>query len=121
MSQTSNQRLGKQGEDMATEYLRRRGYTILDRNFKARYGEIDIIALDHNILVFVEVKTREDASFGTPEEAVTPRKLREVVRTTEYYKMLHPELPDAMRVDVIGIQITGTKTTYFKHTQNVTG
>lgn len=121
MSQTSNQRLGKLGEDIAAEFLRKQGYTILQRNFKAGYGEIDIIALTSDILVFVEVKTREDTSFGTPEEAVTSRKLREVVKTAEYYKMLHPELPEGMRMDVIGIQITGGKTSYFKHTQNVTG
>jgi len=120
MKQTSNQRSGKLGEDIATDYLRKGGYSILDRNFRAGYGEIDIIALKKNILVFVEVKTRSDTSFGTPEEAVTPRKLREVVQTAEYFKMLHTDLPEAMRVDVIGIQLTGKKITYFKHTQNVT-
>lgn len=120
MNQLSNQRLGKLGEDIASSYLRKQGYTIIQRNYKARYGELDIIALHKGILIFIEVKTRIDAWFGTPEEAVTPKKLREVVKTAEYFKLLHTELPDEMRVDVIGIQLTGGNVSYFKHTQNVT-
>lgn len=116
----SNQSVGRLGEDIAATYLSRHGYKIIARNFKAGYGEIDIIALKASILVFVEVKTRADASFGMPEEAVTPRKLDEVVATAQYFKMLHSELPDALRIDVIGIQLTGSKVTYFKHTRNVT-
>ncbi len=95
--------IGKIGEDVAEKYLRKKGWKILQRNYKARYGEIDIVAQDDETLVFVEVKTRMGTSFGTPEESVTTRKLREVVETAQYYKTLHPMLPEAMRVDVIGI------------------
>ncbi|MBI3385925.1 YraN family protein [Candidatus Gottesmanbacteria bacterium] len=124
-SQALRQRLGKLGEDLAIEYLRRKGYRILERNFKKHYGEIDIIALDPQksgtVLVFVEVKARRGRSFGSPEEAVTPWKLHEVVRTAQYYKMLHPELPDAMRIDVIAIELDpGYTLKYFNHIQNVT-
>lgn len=115
------QKLGNIGEDLAASYLRRLGYSILDRNYKARYGEIDIIALDHDTLVFVEVKTRTNTSFGTPEEAVTPRKLAEVVKTAEYYKSTHDGLPEELRVDVIGIQLEGRSPTHINHIQNVTG
>jgi len=116
----SNQSTGKIGEDLSASYLQKQGYRILARNYKARYGEIDIVAVKDAVLVFIEVKTRSDDSFGAPEEAVTPRKLREVVQTAEYFKLAHADLPDAMRIDVIGIQLSGPKVTYFKHTQNVT-
>lgn len=115
------QRLGKIGENLAAVYLRKHGYRILERNFKKRYGELDLIALSGTVLVFIEVKTRIGSSFGRPEEAVTPWKLREVVQTAQFYKSLHPELPDALRVDVIGIELDADYTPkYFNHIQNVT-
>ncbi len=116
------QSLGKLGEDTATDYLRKEGYRVLQRNFKARYGEIDIICVKDDILVFVEVKTRIGEAFGTPEEAVTSRKLAEVIKTAEYYKLVHKELPESMRIDVIGIQFDDTEIpSYFNHILNVTG
>lgn len=119
------QSLGKKGEDLAVAHLKDKGYRLLERNFKKRYGELDIIALDHQksgtVLVFVEVKTRIGREFGKPEEAVTPWKLREVVQTAKFYKMLHPELPESMRIDVIGIELDFDETLkYFNHIQNVT-
>lgn len=118
---THKQLLGKKGEDIASSHLQNHGYRIIERNFKARYGEIDIIAIKENTLVFIEVKTRVGREFGLPEEAVTPRKLHEVVGTAQYYKVLHPELPDAMRVDVIGIELDFDETLkYFNHIENVT-
>lgn len=114
--------VGKLGEDIAASYLSRKGFRIIDRNFKARYGEIDIIALDHDVLVFVEVKTRIGTQFGTPEEAVTPRKIREVVKTAEYYAALHPDLPKALRIDVVGIVLNGetNEVVSLHHTPNIT-
>ena len=116
----SNISVGKIGEDLASKYLRTHGYQIIARNFKARYGEIDIVAIDHKVVVFVEVKTRIDESFGTPEEAVTPRKLREVIQTAEYFMVAHPELPSAMRIDVIGIRLSEGRQAYFNHLKSVT-
>ncbi|MEK7588086.1 MAG: YraN family protein [Patescibacteria group bacterium] len=118
---THKQLLGKKGEDLTASYLEQHGYRIIDRNFKARYGEIDIIAIKDAILIFIEVKTRVGRAFGLPEEAVTPKKLNEVVGTARYYKLLHPELPDAMRIDVIGIELDFDETLkYFNHIPNVT-
>jgi putative endonuclease len=101
---------GKKGEDLATEYLKKQGYKIIERNFKGRYGEIDIIALDHSTkpetLVFIEVKTRSSNQFGSPLEAITPWKLKAVTRTAEYYKLTHSNLPDRMRIDAVGIDLT---------------
>ncbi len=117
----NNQLLGKKGENFAADYLKRHGFRIIDRNFKGRYGELDIIALDGKILVFIEVKTRIGRTFGMPEEAVTPRKLREVIQTAQYYKLLHPELSDSLRIDVIGIELNVDETIkYFHHIRNVT-
>lgn len=115
--------VGKLGESIAASYLTRKRFRIIERNFKARYGEIDIIAIDQDTLVFVEVKTRISSSFGTPEEAVTPRKLREVVKTAEYYASLHPTLPKLLRIDAIGIMLDPTTMSHvaLQHTANVTG
>ncbi len=115
------QSLGKAGERLAEAYLVKKGYRILERNFKKRYGELDIIALHDKTLVFVEVKTRIGKEFGLPEESVTPWKLREVKQTALFYKSIHPELPESMRIDVIGIELTFDETLkYFNHIQNVT-
>lgn len=116
------QQLGKYGEDLAASYLTKHGYRILERNFKKHYGELDIVALLGTVLVFIEVKARRGRSFGKPEEAVTPWKLREVTQTAQYYKMLHPELPESMRIDVIAIELSADNSIkYFNHIQNVTG
>lgn len=118
---TKRQQLGKLGEDLAVTYLQKQGFKIIDRNFKKRYGELDIVALDGLTLVYIEVKTRIGHAFGLPEEAVTPRKLREVKHTTLYYKMLHPELPDSLRIDVIGIELDQDyNLVRFNHIPNVT-
>jgi len=115
------QRLGKLGEDFACSFLKKKGFRILERNFRKRYGELDIVALYGKILVFVEVKTRVGYEFGTPEEAVTPWKLREVVRMAQFYKSLHPELPESLRIDVIGVVLDDFGTLErITHTPNVT-
>lgn len=117
----SKQLLGNKGESIATSYLIKKGYVLVQRNFKARYGEIDIILTKDNTLIFVEVKTRIGELFGKPEESVTPGKLREVIKTAGYYKLLHTELPEAMRIDVIGIELDADEhMVYFNHIQNVT-
>ena len=117
----AKQRLGRIGETFACEYLVRHHYTLVERNFRKRYGELDIIAVKDNTLVFVEVKTRKDRRFVLPEEAVTGRKLREVAQTAAYYKLLHPKLPDRMRIDVIAIELCPDETLCaFRHIENVT-
>lgn len=97
--------LGKKGEELAVKYLRGQGYKIIGKNFHSRLGEIDLIALDHGILVFVEVKTRWSKKFGEPLEAITPWKIKKIIKAADYYKMLHPELPEAMRLDAVAISM----------------
>lgn len=103
--------LGKKGEGIATLYLQNQGYKIIERNFQKRYGEIDIVAIDHlagsgETLAFIEVKTRSTNEFGSPLEAITPWKLKALVRSCHFYKSLHPELPESLRVDVVSIQVS---------------
>ncbi|MFH0863710.1 MAG: YraN family protein [Candidatus Gottesmanbacteria bacterium] len=126
----NNLYLGKKGEEIAAKYLQKTGYQILQRNFKCKLGEIDIIALDPSTssgqslqtLVFIEVKTRWSKKFGLPEEAVTPWKIRSIVKTGEYFKMLHPQLPDSLRIDVVAISISSNNNIEeIKLLKNITG
>ncbi|MBI2007108.1 MAG: YraN family protein [Candidatus Blackburnbacteria bacterium] len=105
----STVRAGKLGERIALQILRKKGYKILQRNFRSNFGEIDIVAEDYGTLVFVEVKTRWSKKFGNPEEAVTPRKLRSIIKTGDYYKLTHPNTPNLIRIDVVAIDIEGKK------------
>jgi putative endonuclease len=98
--------LGKLGEDLACEELQRRGYQILDRRFRTRCGELDIIARDGSELVFVEVRARSSGTFGTPFDSVTWQKQHRLSRMAAAY-LCSKRLPDlACRFDVVGV--TGT-------------
>lgn len=101
----STRDLGGQGETIAIQILQNHGYKILQRNFRCKIGEIDIIALDKEVLVFIEVKTRWSLNYGLPEEAITPWKIRKIARVGEYYKLLHPELPESLRIDAVCIDM----------------
>lgn len=100
---------GKRGEDLAVSYLRKRGFQIIGRNFRIRGGELDIIAIETSkvtelqTLVFIEVKTRSSEEFGTPLEAITYYKLRSLIKTAEFYKVKHHNLPDLMRIDAVSV------------------
>ena len=111
---------GQRGEDIAERYLTRRGYTIITNNWYRREGEIDIIAKDKNgCLVFVEVKTRRSTKYGLPEEAITPRKMRNLVRASEYYLMQKRLFDYPARIDVIAIMIDySTRHIRLKHFRN---
>jgi len=99
-------RIGRQGEEAAAAFLQKKGYRILERNFRLAYGEIDIIAQDGSFLVFVEVKLRQDGDYGSGEEAINKRKIAHIERVGEYYAALHPQLPQALRIDVVSINLS---------------
>ena len=82
---TSQRKKGKIGEDVAVNFLRQNGYQILEKNYYYNHGEIDIIAKDGKVLVFVEVKSRRSTRFGEPEESVTLKKQELLRRTAEGY------------------------------------
>jgi len=94
---------GLRSEKLAEEHLRRQGYRILARNFRCRMGELDLVALDGEELVFVEVRSRTSEAYGAPEESVVRRKQARLRRVAEYY-LLHSGRPDAFcRFDVVGV------------------
>jgi putative endonuclease len=94
--------LGSEGEDLAVRFLQKKGYRIVARNYKTPVGEIDIIARDSDTIVFIEVKTRTDISFGYPFEAVNKRKRQKLKNLALLYlKRQGKESP--VRFDVISI------------------
>lgn len=112
--------VGKKGEDIATNFLKKKGYKILERNYRKSYGEIDIIAIHKKILVFVEVKTRTTDLFGKPEEQISTSKLRSLIKTAEFYKSSHSSLPDSMRIDLISVILDNNENeSNIKHIENI--
>jgi len=95
---------GSVGEKLAALYLQRKGYKIVDTNWYCRWGEIDIIALDQEHLVFVEVKFRCTYNFGAASSAVHERKLRSLKRSIWRYLYLYDKFDRPCRLDVISIQ-----------------
>lgn len=98
----NKQSIGAWGEKKARNFLIRQGYEILDTNYQTRYGELDIIAKEKDIIVFVEVKTRSSRSFGLPQEAVNFKKQNKIIRMALQY-LSDRDLKATWRVDVIGI------------------
>ena len=91
MSGGGNARLlGQWGEDRVAEKLMREGWTIEARNFRCRFGELDLVAKNETVLAFVEVKLRKNDRFGPPREAVTPAKRRKLRAAAQYYLMERP-------------------------------
>lgn len=105
---TARQALGRWGENLAASYLCDQGYTILERNARNSYGEIDLVACQDlsggNVIVFVEVKTRTSTAYGLPEDSVSTRKQAHMLSAAQAYLQDHPELECAWRIDVIAIQ-----------------
>ncbi|MGH7927091.1 MAG: YraN family protein [Candidatus Binatia bacterium] len=115
--ENQKQALGREGERIAEQFLKKKGYKLVERNYRCRGGEVDLIVLDRRILVFVEVKTRTDHGFGSPLEAVEPRKQRRMILAAQLFlhqKNLHER--DA-RFDVVGISWPGTEP-LVEHIQN---
>ncbi len=113
------QTLGKLGELLAAKYLQERGFTIIERNYHAGHGEIDLIARDGDTLVFVEVKTRKSTQFGLPEEAITPKKLREIIHTAHVYTTQHKLAYAPQRVDAVAILMHEDNTSTIRYLENV--
>lgn len=97
------QRIGRWGEKIAEDYLAAKGWQILERNIRSQYGEIDLLAQDGEMLVFVEVKTRTSKTFGLPEAGVTKTKQQHMLAAAQYYLQNHPDVNLDWRIDVIAI------------------
>ena len=97
--------VGAVGENVAANYLKGRGYRIVERNYRVRFGEIDIIAEQEGDLVFVEVKTRTDDLFGSPLESVTARKQKQLSKIALDYMSRQGCVDRNARFDVVGIRL----------------
>lgn len=99
------QRLGAAAERYAASLLRGKGYQVLARNLRRREGEIDLIALDGDCLVFVEVRVRRGSAAGSALESVDGAKRRRLAALAEAYAAEHPELPGDRRIDVVAVEL----------------
>jgi putative endonuclease len=97
--------LGKYGEDLAVRHLVGAGFTVVERNWRCAVGEIDIVARDGATLVIVEVKTRRSLAYGSPAEAVTPRKIDKLRELALTWLREHPRERRNLRFDVIGVLV----------------
>jgi len=109
---------GRYGEELAAQYLTRHGYRIIQQNFRATCGEVDIVAQDKNTLVFVEVKTRTGTGFGSPSEAVTHRKRQQISKTALVYLSQQRLLNEPARFDVVAILLRKDAEPYIELIKN---
>lgn len=108
---------GDLGEETAAEHLRRNGFDIIERNYRRRGGEIDIVASDGGVLVFIEVKFRRNTAFGAPQESVTPAKQERLRRTAEVYVAERGIGERECRFDVVAVT-AGGGTARIEHFRN---
>lgn len=118
---THRQIVGRWGENVAAEYLEKKGYTVVDRNVRAAHGEIDIVARKDELLVFVEVRTRTSHSFSYPEDTVTLRKQAYILAAAEEYLLLHPESGDSWQFDLIAVEGSPGGIPQIDHFENILG
>jgi len=118
MTKQFNRIKGKEGEKMASDYLRQNGYQIIDQNNSTKWGELDIIATKSDTLIFVEVKFKQTEDFGTPEEMIGKIKLMQVRRTAEMYLLTNPDIAkqfDMYQIDAICIVEETDRITHYEN------
>jgi len=99
---------GQLGEKLARDFLKERGYQVIETNYRSPDGEIDIIVSRDGILVFVEVRTKTSRTFGTPEESVTQRKKQKLVKVAQDYVQTHDRQESPWRIDFIAVELDNT-------------
>jgi putative endonuclease len=97
--------IGLLGETLAREFLKRKGYKILETNYRCREGEIDIIAQHKGTLVFIEVRTKSNLEFGFPEESITFVKSEHLKQAALHYTQSHDNTSDSWRIDLIAVEL----------------
>jgi putative endonuclease len=107
--------VGRYGEDVAARYVQDAGWQVLDRNWRGRDGELDLVARDGTALVAVEVKTRRGVGYGHPAEAVTPRKVARLRRLTAQWVAAHDVRPACIRIDVIAVLVPRSGAAQVEH------
>ena len=98
-----NKDIGNWGENRAAEFLEANGFVIIERNFRSRFGEIDIIAEKEAVIHFIEVKTRSTSSFGSPFDAINSKKLKHILKTAQFYMLSKKLRSKFISIDAIGI------------------
>jgi len=101
----NKQEIGAIGEQAACQFLNNNGYKVLEKNYRCREGEVDIVALAQDQVVFVEVRTKTTSGFGTPEESVTCKKMKSLRAVVEHFIQHHRGLPESYRIDFIGVRM----------------
>ncbi|MBT5794972.1 MAG: YraN family protein [Deltaproteobacteria bacterium] len=96
-------KLGRESENAAEAYFKKKGYRIIEKNFRCKLGEIDIIADQGGELVFIEVEARADHQYGHPFNAVTPTKQRKIIKVAQSFLAKHQLLEKRTRFDVVGL------------------
>lgn len=99
------QEVGKLGEKAAQKFLKKRGYRIRETGFRCRHGEIDIVAQQKDYLVFVEVRTKSNLDFGTPEESITQAKKERLIASALTYTTTHQDIPPLWRIDFVAVEL----------------
>ena len=99
------QEVGRLGEKAAQKFLKKRGYRIRETGFRCRHGEIDIVAKKKDCLVFIEVRTKSNLDFGTPEESITRAKKERLIASALTYTTTHQHIPSSWRIDVVAIEL----------------
>ena len=102
--------LGKTGENLALDYLKSHSYSIIQENFRSKFGEIDIVAEKKHCLYFIEVKTRSNLNHGAPYEAVNKRKIHHIKKAAQYYLLKNNYNDYKLKVGVFSLLIEGEKT-----------
>ena len=94
------------GEKLARNFLEKKGYRIIETNYRCPEGEIDIVASHGGYLVFIEVRTKTSLEFGSPEESITPAKRERMKATAAYYQQNHSNLSPLWRIDVVAVELS---------------
>ena len=107
--------LGQKGEDIASKVLKKDGYRIIEKNFRCKQGEIDIIAENKGVVCFIEVKARSSEDFGLPEEAVTSWKQRRLLAAAYVYLEKKKIKSKDLRFDIVSVDLTNEKARILKN------
>jgi len=110
--------IGNWGEDVACKYLLEAGYEVIERNFRTPYGEIDIIATLNGQLTFIEVKTRTNNLYGTPESSITAQKRKHMINAAQSFLHTHMQFDHNWQIDVISIEANSSQNPIITHFQN---
>lgn len=112
---------GIQGEKLAKAFLEKRGYHVIETNYRCHEGEIDIVARHHDSLVFIEVRTKTSLAFGSPQESITPAKQERMRAAAYHYQQTHDSLPSLWRIDFVAVELNRQGKTHIELIENAVG